>query len=189
MELQTERLLLREFTPSDWPDVYAYQRDPLYLRYTHWSERRPEDVQAFVQMFLAQQEQNPRTKFQLAIVLKSTGHLIGNVGIRMRSIDADSADVGYELGPSHWGLGYATEAARAIVSFGFHSLELHRIWSWCIAENTASARVLEKLGMTFEARLPAKEYFKGRWWDTLVYGMSYDEWRAHITYQGRRNGL
>lgn len=178
MEITTERLLLREFKQSDWPDVLAYQSDPLYLRYNHWPERTPEAVQEFVQMFLTQQQQLPRLKFQLAVALKSSQQLIGNCGIRMKAADAFEGDIGYELSPKHWGYGYATEAARAIVEFGFTQLRLHRIWSWCIAENVGSARVLQKLGMQAEGHLRENEYFKGRWWDTLLFGMLDYEWKA-----------
>lgn len=181
MELTTERLILREFDEDDWPDVLAYQTDPLYLRYYEWTERTPEAVQEFVHMFLAQQREQPRTKFQLAVVLRSTGQLIGTCGIRMERADAHEADIGYELSPLHWGRGYATEAAGAIVKFGFGELGLHRIWSWCIADNAGSARVLEKLGMRLEGRLREKEYFKGRWWDTLLFAILDYEWRAQFT--------
>jgi RimJ/RimL family protein N-acetyltransferase len=178
MELITERLILREFNDRDWRAVLAYQSDPLYLRYSHWTERTPQDVQSFVQRFLTQQHQQPRTKFQLAVVLKSNGELIGNCGIRMASAGAREADIGYELSPKQWGRGYATEAARAILRFGFTELKLHRIWSWCIAENVGSVRVLEKIGMQPEGRLRDKEYFKGRWWDTLLFAILEDEWKA-----------
>lgn len=186
MQLVTERLILREFTQDDWPSVLAYQSDPLYLRYYEWTERTPAAVQEFVQMFLAQQQAQPRIKFQLAIVLKASGHLIGNCGIRKQSVDAYEADIGYELAPHQWGNGYATEAARAIVHFGFTDLHLHRIWSWCIAENIGSARVLAKLGMQPEGWLREKEYFKGKWWDTLLFGMLEQEWRAQ--QQSQRTG-
>src|SRR3712207_64127 len=99
MELTTERLILREYKASDWPDVLAYQSDPRYLRYYEWTERTPEAVQAFVQMFFGHQQEQPRTKFQLAITLKSNNQLIGNCGIRKQSIDAHEADIGYELSP------------------------------------------------------------------------------------------
>src|SRR5512139_3359115 len=167
MELHTDRLLLREFVIADWPALLAYQRDPRYLRYYEWADRTLDDAQRFVQMFLEQQAEQPRRKFQLAVVLQASGQLIGNCGIRQASAGAHEADIGYELAPDHWGRGYATEAARAIVQFGFAELKVHRIWAWCIADNIASARVLEKLGFTLEGRLREKEYFKGRWWDTL----------------------
>ena len=181
MLLTTERLVLREFSENDWPTVLAYQSNPLYLRYYELTERTPEDAREFVQMFLAQQQQEPRIKFQLAVVLKATGQLIGNCGVRMKSADAREGDIGYELNPQHWGQGYATEAARAIVQLGFTRLRLHRIWSWCIADNVGSARVLEKLGMRQEKRLRENEYFKGRWWDTLLYGILDYEWQAQQT--------
>jgi ribosomal-protein-alanine N-acetyltransferase len=178
MILTTERLILREFSASDWPAVLAYQSNPLYLRYYEWTSRTPGEVREFVEMVLAQQREAPRCKFQLAVVLKATGQLIGNCGIRMRSADAHQADIGYELDPQHWGQGYATEAARAIVHFGFTRLRLHRISSWCIADNVGSARVLEKLGMRQEGRLRENEYFKGRWWDTLLYAILDHEWQT-----------
>jgi ribosomal-protein-alanine N-acetyltransferase len=178
MELVTERLILREFQEDDWPAVLAYQRDPLYLRYSHWSDRTQGSARAFVLSFVSQQREQPRTRFQLAIVLQSNQQLIGNCGIRMESPGAHEAEIGYELAPEHWGRGYATEAARAIVRFGFSELHLHRISSWCVADNIASARVLEKLGFHAEGRLREKERYKDRWWDTLLFGMLVDEWRA-----------
>jgi len=187
MEITTTRLVLREFTESDWPDVLAYQSDPLYLRYYPWTERTPESVQEFVRMFLAQQQEQPRIKFQLAMVLQSDGRLIGNCGLRMKAAEAKEGDIGYELSPQHWGQGYATEAARAMVEFGFSQLRLHRIWSWCIAENVGSARVLLKLGMRLEGRLRENEHFKSRWWDTMVFGLLDHEWQANQQAAGRRD--
>lgn len=178
MILTTERLVLREFVESDWQAVLAYQSNPLYLRYYEWTERTPEAVREFVQMFLDQQQEAPRRKFQLVVTLKATGELIGNCGIRLRSANAHEADIGYELDPRHWGQGYATEAARTIVELGFTHFQLHRIWSWCIADNAGSAHVLEKLGMRQEGRLRENEYFKGRWWDTLMYAILDYEWQA-----------
>ncbi len=176
MQLKTERLLMREFDASDWQAVHAYQNDPLYLRYYTWTERTPEAVREFIQMFLDQQQEDQRYKFQLAVELKGSGQLIGNCGIRLKQVGAFEADIGYELAPRFWGQGYATEAARAMVRYGFTHFQLHRISSWCIADNAASAHVLEKVGMRQEGRLRENEYFKGRWWDTLLYAILEDEW-------------
>ena len=128
-------------------------------------------------MFLAYQGEQPRIKYQLAIILKSSQQLIGNCGIRMKNPHACEGDIGYELSPQHWGHGYATEAAGAIVEFGFKQLGLHRIWACCIADNVGSAHVLEKVGMQAEGRLRENEYFKGRWWDTLLFGILDYEWK------------
>jgi len=82
-----------------------------------------------------------------------------------------------ERTPEHWGQGYATEAACEMVRFGFVELGLHRIWSWCVADNVGSAHVLEKVGMRLEGRQRDKEHYKGRWWDRLLYAVLEDEWR------------
>jgi [ribosomal protein S5]-alanine N-acetyltransferase len=176
MELTTDRLILREFIKQDWPAVLAYQNDRLYLRYYHWTGRTAEDVQSFIQRVITRQHEQPRIKFQLAITLKSSGQLIGNCGIRMDRAGATEADIGYELDPQHWGQGYATEAAQALVRFGFTILGVHRIWAACVLENSASAHVMEKLGMKQEGRLREKEYFKDRWWDTLLFAVLEQDW-------------
>jgi len=180
MQLSTDRLVLRDFVPDDWRAVWAYQRDPLYLRYYEWTEadRTPAAVQEFLQRFITQQQERPRIKFQFAIVLKATGELIGNCGIRQESAGSYEADMGYELAPQHWGQGYATEAARAVLGFGFVELRPHRVWADCVADNAGSIRVLEKLGMRLEGRLREKEYYKGRWWDKLIFAILEHEWRA-----------
>jgi [ribosomal protein S5]-alanine N-acetyltransferase len=179
MRLETERLILRDFVKEDWQRVLEYQSDPLYLRYNEWTERTAEAVQEFVGWFLAHQVQQPRIKYQLAVVLKSSSQLIGNCGVRMVKENAREAEIGYELDPKHWGHGYASEAAHAMVDFGFSHFGVHRIWANCNADNTASAHVLQKLDMQLEGRLRENQYFKGRWWDTLIYAVLADEWQAH----------
>ena len=179
MKLETERLILRDFVKDDWQAVLGYQSEPLYLRYYDWTDRTPEDVREFVGWFLDHQMQEPRIKFQLAVTLKSCNQLIGNCGIRMDKPNALEANIGYELDPKHWNRGYATEAAHAIVDFGFSRFGLHRVWSWCVADNVGSAHVLEKLGMRLEGRLRENEHYKGRRWDTLMYAILADEWNAH----------
>ena len=178
MILTTERLLLRDFVESDWEAVLAYQQDPLYLRYNEWTSRTREDVREFIQMFLDHQKQIPRIKFQFAITLKSNGQLIGNCGVRQNAYEILDGDMGYEIDPRYWGNGYATEAARAVMHFGFSCMNLQSISAWCVAENVGSARVLEKLGMQLKGRVREQQYFKGRWWDPLSYAISYEEWRA-----------
>ena len=64
-----------------------------------------------------------------------------------------------------------------MTDFGFRELGLRRISSWCIADNEASARVLERLGFVKEGKLRSNEFFKGRWWDTLLYAVLAEEWR------------
>lgn len=177
MQLETDRLLLRELTPDDWPAVWEYQRDPRYLRFYPGDDRSPEEARAFVDMLCGFQSEQPRTKFQLAIVRRADGLLLGNCGVRVRDAGARRGDIGYELDPRHWGAGYATEAARAMLDHGFATLKLHRIDATCVAENEASARVLARLGLRQEARLRDTDWIGGRWHDTLIWAIFEDEWR------------
>lgn len=179
MKLETARLILRDFVKDDWQRVLEYESDPLYLRYNPWAEKTPESVQEFIGWFMDNEKETPRVRFQLAVTLKSNNLLIGNCGVRMDTADAVEADIGYELDPKYWNYGYATEAVHAMVDFGFSRFGIHRIWAHCVADNVGSAHVLEKLGMTLEGRLREKEFYKRKWWDTLMYGILVDEWEAH----------
>ena len=176
--LTTDRLILREFAEDDWRTTLAYQSDPLYLRYYAWTGRTEEDVRSFVGMFLAQSAERPRRKFQFALTLKEDGRLIGSGGVRVRESEGRQADIGYELDPRFWGRGLATEAARELLRFGFDGLGMHRICGCCVADNTASARVMEAVGMRREAHLREETWFKNRWWDSLIYAVLEDEWRT-----------
>jgi RimJ/RimL family protein N-acetyltransferase len=176
MEITTARLVLREMETDDWPVVLAYENDERYLRYYVWTERGESLVRDYVQKLVDWRFEQPRRKFQLAITLPQDGTLIGICGIRRKPDNEFEGDIGYELNPEYWGRGYATEAARAVVAFGFEHLRLHRVSSWCNAANLASAHVLERVGMRQEGRLREDRHYKGRRWDTLLYGLLKHEW-------------
>jgi RimJ/RimL family protein N-acetyltransferase len=180
MELRTPRLILREFKKDDWAAVLAYQIEPRYLRYNPWTSRSQAEVEAFIGQFIKWQSEKARSKFQLAITLAENQQLIGNCGLRLNGSRRWEGELGYEIAPSHWGHGYATEAAEAMLAFGFETLHLHRIWASIISENLGSVQVAEKLGMRREGRLREDQWLKGRWWDTLIYGMLIYEWQATL---------
>jgi len=94
--------------------------------------------------------------------------MIGSVVLAQSSVEHRRGEMGYVLARDVWGRGYATEAAAALLAYGF-AAGLHRIGATCDPENAASARVLEKIGMSFEGRL--REYFliRGAWRDRLLY--------------------
>jgi ribosomal-protein-alanine N-acetyltransferase len=176
--LRTERLVLREFTADDWAATFAYQADPRYLRFYEREGVTERQSQAMVHMFILWQGEQPRSRAQLAITLANTGELIGNVGVRRETAEDPVADMGFELSPEHWGRGYASEAARAMVDWGFGAWGLERIHAHCVSENAASARVLERAGLRLEARLRDHQFFKGRFWDLSLYGLLRAEWES-----------
>ena len=178
MILRTERLVLREFTADDWSAIFAYQNHPGYLRFYERDAVTERQSQALTYQFILWQGEQPRSRAQLAIALAATGQVIGNVGVRREAAEEPVADMGFELSPMHWGRGYATEAARAMVNWGFGEWGLERIHAHCVSDNLASARVLEKAGLTLEARLRDHQFFKGRFWDLSLYGILRAEWEA-----------
>ena len=147
----TDWLVIREFVADDWAAVLCYQRDPRYLRLYPWSDRTEAEVREFIQKFIDQQRKRPRCKFQLVITLKDDGQVIGNCGIRRKPENDWEADIGLESAPEHWGCGYATEAAEAMVYFGFSELGLHPRGPWrrwdcdpkavCVSVNTSKGAV------------------------------------------------
>lgn len=186
MQLETDRLILREFQHDDWQAMAAYWRDPRYQRYYAEIEDVEAVVRELVSRCIAAQDVEPRRTYQFAVVRKDGGRLIGNCGIRVNAPEHREANIGYELNPDAWGQGLATEAAREIVRFGFEDLGLHRIWAECNAENAGSVRVLRKLGMQREARFRENQWFKDRWWDTEIYALLEREWRGKSRESGSR---
>lgn len=176
MRLHTARLTLREFTADDWHAMHAYQQEPAYLRFYDRERVDEDDARALVGAFRSWGAEEPRARVQLAITLRETGELIGNVGLRRETAEARVAEMGYELAPAHWGRGYATESARALVDWGFDDAGLARVHAHCIAENTASAGVLRKLGFREEGRLRAHQWIRGRPHDVLLFGLLRGEW-------------
>jgi [ribosomal protein S5]-alanine N-acetyltransferase len=178
MHIETARLILRELREDDWPNLVAYWSDPRYQRYYPDIEDVEGAVRDLVGVFVMSQTARPRRTWQLALVSKADGRLIGNCSIRVNEPEWREANIGYELNPRDWGHGFATEAARAILGFGFAELDLHRVWAECVADNAGSVRVLEKLGLRREAHFREHRRYKGRWWDTLIYAILDHEWRS-----------
>jgi RimJ/RimL family protein N-acetyltransferase len=176
MRIETKRLILREFCEADWQNMAAYWIDPRYRRFNPELEDVEDTVRGLVGRLVAAQSEQPRRTWQLAITRQEDPRLIGNCGIRVNDPARREANIGYELHPEMWGRGYATEAAEAIVRFGFETLGMHRVWAECVVDNTGSAHVLEKLGMRREAHFREHQWFQGRWWDTLIYAVLDHEW-------------
>ncbi len=175
VEPRTERLLLREFAEDDWPALHAVESHPEVARYQSFDARTDDESRAYVLGALADAASVPRRTWDLAVILAADDRLIGRCGLGLDE-DRAQAMLWYTLHPSAWGRGYATEAARAMVAFGFRDLRLHRIWADCDPANAASWRVLEKLGMRREGHLRENAFVKGAWADSLIYAVLAREW-------------
>lgn len=170
IELTTRDLVLRELTMDDWPAAHTYASQPVVVQHELWGPNDEAATRAFVQRAIDEQGCDPRRVYELAITLAS-GELIGGAGLRLGAPEHREADIGYVIHPAHWGRGHATQAARALVAFGFDELGLHRITATCGARNAASARVLTKVGMRPEGVLREHRRRQGRWADTLLFAI------------------
>lgn len=173
--LETARLRVRPFTMDDEPAVFALVSDPEIARFVRFeAHRSPADTRAFLELvFEHYQRGDP---FAWAIVLREEGRLIGSCGFVSEAAEQSSAEIGYWLGKPYWGKGYAVEAARALVRFGFEHMGLERVEAKCFIENRAGQRVIEKLGMRFEGT-DRSEMIKGEYPELNMYGISREEWR------------
>jgi [ribosomal protein S5]-alanine N-acetyltransferase len=112
-----------------------------------------------------------------AVRLVSTGQLIGCVGLRDIDANHRQAELGFWIGVDWWDRGYAREAARAVIRFGFETLDLHRICAHHMTRNPASGRVLQAIGMQREGVLRQRVQKWGVYEDVVVYAVLRDEWR------------
>ena len=171
--LETARLRLRPYTNLDVlelvPLIGAREVAATTLRIPHpYTEK---DAREFIEA-----TQND-SECRLAIIQRSDERLIGGIGLRFAE-QHQHAELGYWLGVPYWGKGYATEAARETMRYGFEDLHLHRIFASHFKDNLASARVLKKLGMRYEGC--QREHI--RKWDQFIdselYGMLRREWEG-----------
>ena len=154
---ETERLYAREFVREDADDVFEYAGNIENSGFLPFSPESYEDVKKFIESRLALQIEDPRKAYDLVLCLKETDEFVGAMGLYL-SDDRKQADLGYTFKKRHWHNGYATEAALGFLRFGFLGLDLHRIAARCDDRNTASYRVMERIGMRREGHFIKSEY-------------------------------
>ena len=174
--IDTGRLILRDFSPGDFEAFFAATNDPEYLQYYPQVETTRSFYKDIFERILSGRKQINRTKFQLAICLPED-HVIGTCGVRIEDTDNRQASFGCAIDRIHWGKGYAYEASSSILSFGFSYLPVHRIYAETISENLRARALAERLGMRLEAELKDTKFFRGRWWDSVIYAVLEDEWK------------
>ncbi|MDE1922608.1 MAG: GNAT family N-acetyltransferase [Gammaproteobacteria bacterium] len=176
LPLRTPRLCVREFTRADFDGILAYSSDPRVTRYLFFGPRDEQSTIEYLDGLLESQLEAPRTRFELAVEELASGRLIGACDLSM--IEGGVFDLGYMLGSDHWGKGYATEIALALVESAFLELRAQRVISTVDVNNRASIRVLEKIGMRWEAVFRKHRRAKNRWWDCHMYILPREVWES-----------
>ena len=147
MRLLTPRLLLRDFEAEDWQAVQEYAGDPEAVRYRPFGPCTDEETQDCIRALSRQVHPAQRTLYDLAIIRIADNHLIGGCDIGLLTDNPSEASIGYGLNCAYWGQGYMTEAASALLAFGFAEWKIERTSADVEPVNIASVRVLEKIGM------------------------------------------
>jgi ribosomal-protein-alanine N-acetyltransferase len=174
-ELETERLVLRALRPDDAEAMFEYAGAPdsPYVIFTaHKTIEESRKVIADVSTATAEGKM-----LMWGVTLRGEGRLVGTSGFGHITARHAQAELGYILHRRLWNQGFATEAVRAVVRFGFETLGLNRIEARCFAPNVASARVMEKNGMTFEGVMREQIFAKGKFQDMREYSILRREWK------------
>lgn len=167
--METERLILRRYKERDLEDLYRYLSDPEVVRFEPYRPMTREEAGEELKRRMASDE-------MIAVELKESGRLIGNVYLGRR--DFGALELGFVFNREYWGRGFASESCRAIIEKAFAD-GAHRIFAECDPENENSWRLLEALGFRREGHLLQNVYFwtdeSGRpiWKDTYIYGKLY----------------
>ena len=175
-EIYTERLYLRNVIESDCQGIFEYSKDKDVGPNAGWKPH--ESIEESIELYKILYEGQPYT---FSIFLKDTDILIGTGGLindPKREFDG-ARMIGYSIGKNYWGKGYMTEAAQAIIKFGFEKAGLELISAYCYPYNTKSKRVIEKCGMLYEGNLQKCEMrYDGVLLDNELYSISKDEYFA-----------
>ncbi len=178
MTLKTDRLILRPFERADFEQVLHYYSLPDVQRYLDWKARdKLEARSAFEAMRKQTRLTRPGEILTLAIVRKADGAVMGHVSLRWTDATAGQGEIRIALGPTFRRQGYADEAAREMITLGFRSYKLHRIYAVTSGRNEPSARLLKGLGMRLEAHYREHALFQGEWDEELHFAVLDREWQ------------
>ena len=174
--IETERLLLRAFALTDAPEVQRLAGDRAIAAGTLTIPHPyPEGLaEEWIRRQLDRTEDADSVNF--ALERREDGALVGSMALNVER-EHDRAELGYWIGRPYWGQGFATEAGRAVVSYGFETLRLNRIYAFHFTSNPASGRVLQKIGMRREGCRRRHTLKWGEYLDNEAYGILREEWQ------------
>lgn len=179
IKLTTNRLLIRDHIAEDLEEHFALLANQQTMKYLPeiWAETRAAAHQNLL-LSIEESKKHARTKYFFAIMLQATGKLIGSIGYTVTATNGPEklVNLGYFLGNAYWQYGYATEAAEKVIEFAFLNNNVVKIETGCLAENSASEKLMIKVGMTKEGELRNHQCHENAWKDRVVYGLLKQEW-------------
>jgi [ribosomal protein S5]-alanine N-acetyltransferase len=174
----TQTTQQREFRAEDLDDVDAILGDGRVTRWLSFDSRTREQQAQRLTGVIERATHTPRTEYYLAVTPHTDDRLIGFARLGLSGVQA--AKLGFAIAAPHWGHGYALDAARTIIRFGFTTLGLHRISGAIGPDNAASLALITRLGFTREGRLRDHVFTNGAWRDSILYSFLVHEWEASL---------
>jgi RimJ/RimL family protein N-acetyltransferase len=173
LKLETERLRLRPFQDSDAHTFAAYRSDPEVARYQGWDAPYSlEQATRFIAHMKTMPPIPPGEWYQLAIEVKDGDLLAGDCAFHTLVEDPQQAEIGFTLARAYQGMGYGREAITCLLDYLFGELHIQRVQAICDAENAASIKLLERVGMKRETQVRENVWFKGYLCNEYVYALS-----------------
>lgn len=174
--LETSRLLLRPFTPADAPDLHRLLSDPA-VSGTLMDVDGPLTPADAEQMIARWQAAAARGEALIyAVLRRASATLVGYIDIQLTP-EHQRGEIAYWIGQPYWWQGYASEAARRVVHYGFMDLELNRVHARCLRRSEAAARVLAKAGLRYEGTHRQGAFKNGQFEDVAFYGVVRADYR------------
>jgi RimJ/RimL family protein N-acetyltransferase len=169
--IKTIRLELRAFEATDAEALAAYRNLPKVAALQTWQEYTLNDAEKLIAQMQHLEQPTAFEWYQIAVTLEKK--LIGDLAFKLED---RQAEIGFSFDPVFQGLGYAKEAATALLKYAFIGLKLHRLHATTDPRNTSSIRLLEQLGFRQEGHLQQNFWFKGAWVDDLLFGLLARDW-------------
>lgn len=174
MYVATERLIIRSFEFEDWSAVLEYTSNKSVMKYIPEGVFNEEEAKDFIKKNYDIQARN------FPVVIKDNCKLVGHI-VFHKYFGDHTFEIGWVFNPAFHNRGYASEAALAILKYGFEEMNLHRIIATCQPENIPSYRVMEKIGMRREGYFKKCIPHENEWWDEYYYAILREEWNQKIS--------
>jgi len=174
--IETNRLHLRPIQLSDAKGIFEYRSMPEVYEYQNWKPLTIKDVQDFINEKIEKIPNKYDTWYQLAISIKETNQLVGDIGLHFLDPESKQVEIGYTLSTKQQGKGYATEAVVATIDYLFRILKKHRVTASVDPKNLKSIKLLDRIGMRKEGYFRQSIWFNHSWADDILYAVLEDEW-------------
>lgn len=177
--LETDRLVLREMTPTDKEDIFCNFTDENVTKYFFTKpftsiEQAEKLINEIKDLF--EQEKG----VQWGITLKEDNTVIGTCGYESWTHKNFRGEIGYDLRQSHWGKGIMSEALKAVIQYGFEEMDLNRIEATTRSDNPRSITMLSRLGFQKEGVIREAVYWEGEFYDQLLFSLLRREWTTNL---------